>query len=558
MRLPIPPRIKPSYITTPIFYVNAKPHLGHLYSMLLGDVRARWETLHQRPVMFTTGTDEHGLKIQTVAEQQATTPRQLVDSVSTNFKALARQMNINYSRFIRTTDLDHVDTVTYFWDLMMRRNMIYKGTHSGWYSVNDETFYTETQIEQVTVNGSTKMISKETKNEVVFHKESNYFFKLSHFQRQLIDYIETHEDFIIPKNKYNELLTELKQEKLADLSVSRPSSRLSWGIPVPNDSSQTIYVWFDALLNYLTCIGFPKSFKHEGETFITADDNPWPVTNIIGKDIMRFHCIYWPAFLMAAGIELPKQVLVHSHWLSEGFKMSKSLGNVVDPNDVCDIYGQDAVRFFLMESSRLSSDCNYSETSFKFTRDNIIGKYANLMTRCGGQSFNIEQSVENYKHEKFIDIESLIGELENGRDIIYIQNQLFEKMQQIPEIMNNNIMEFQFLKAIQAWWTLVENANQFLQITEPWVYNKKIKQSPHNDDYKLLQSYYIYIASEAIRITTILIQPVIPNLAGKILDRLNVADSRRHWQYVGVFTDTSYGKGANGKHDLPIARVNSE
>lgn len=551
---------KPFYITTPIFYVNASPHLGHLYSMLLADVRNRWEKLDpSSSSFFITGTDEHGLKIQNVAEKQGIPPKQLVDNVSQNFKFLANKLNIKYDRFIRTTDADHVETVNKFWDIMMEKGLIYKGEHSGWYAVSDETFYPETQIEQIEVDGVKKMISKETRNEVVYNSEINYFFKLAQFQDELIQFLESNPDFIVPKTKYNELLTELKQEKLTDLSVSRPSSRLTWGIQVPNDPSQKIYVWFDALINYITAIGFPDSFELQDGKYKSTPTNPWPATHVIGKDIIRFHCIYWPIFLMAAGLEMPKQVLVHSHWLSEGFKMSKSLGNVVDPISTCDYYGEDALRFFLMEYSNISNDCNYSDKYFNFTRDNLIGKYANIMTRCGGASFNIEQSVGDLQQGKFDNIESLIETSALNKDnipqILEIRQQLITKLNGLHDTMDTSMESFENMKGIKEWWSVLELTNQFLQYSEPWIYNKPLKQT-NDQTLQTLRNYYILLACESVRICSILINPVIPTLSGKLLDRLNVDPSERNFDHLKVFENISYGQNANSKkHKLPIERL---
>ena len=298
--------------------------------MLIADTRNRWEKLNpSKQAYMLTGTDEHGLKIQNTAEKLGIEPKELVDKVSNNFKSLASQLNIKYDRFIRTTDLDHVEVAQKFWTMMMEKGYIYKGTHSGWYCISDETFYPESGLEEVEKDGKMVKISIESRNEVVYETETNYFFKLSLFQNDLIEYLKQNPQFIKPNHRYKFILNELMTTKLSDLSVSRPSSRLKWGIDVPNDPSQKIYVWFDALLNYLTATGFPNGFTKEGNKFITLDSNPWPATHIIGKDIIRFHCIYWPIFLMAAQIDLPKQVIVHTHRLGEGFKMSKSLGNVV-------------------------------------------------------------------------------------------------------------------------------------------------------------------------------------------------------------------------------------
>lgn len=562
---------KPFYVSTPIFYVNASPHLGHLYSMLLCDTRIRWEKLQPgQRAFFLTGTDEHGLKIQAAAELQNLQPKELVDKVSLNFKSLAQKLNINYDRFMRTTDLDHIETVKYFWDIVQRKGLIHEGLHSGWYSVSDETFYPETQVEEVKdpKSGKLKMISKETKNEVIYNEETNYFFKLLAFQDRLIGFLEKNPDFIRPKTKYDELLAELKEGPLPDLSVSRPSSRLKWGIEVPNDPSQKIYVWFDALLNYITACRFSQDFKADvNGVFSTPETNPWPATHVIGKDIIRFHCIYWPIFLMAANVELPKQVIVHSHWLCDGFKMSKSLGNIVDPVATYEHYGEDAVRLFLTEYSNIEADCNYSEKAFHFTRENLIGKYANLMTRCGGASFDIERSVRFNNEGRYLNIDELISthiispdKATEADEIRALRDDLVAGLNALYEKMDARISVFDHMKAIQEWWIVVERANQFVQKSQPWVYNK-VKKDPNvleeeKECYATLQNYFIYLASESVRISSILISPVIPRLSGQVLDRLLVPETDRNSTTCLVGGQAVYGHNANSKtHKIPIERV---
>ncbi|CUM54412.1 uncharacterized protein AC631_04512 [Debaryomyces fabryi] len=562
--------VKPFYITSPIFYVNARPHLGHLYSMLLCDTRNRWEKLDPNKLSyFLTGTDEHGLKIQAAAEKLGIPPKELTDQVSTNFKNLGQRVNIEYDRFIRTTDEDHVKTVQYFWKVMQEKGFLYEGSHSGWYAISDETFYPETQIEEIVDSntGKKKMISKETKNEVIYQEETNYFFKLSHFQDKLISFLESNPDFIKPKSKYTELLRELKEYKLTDLSVSRPSSRLTWGIEVPDDSSQKIYVWFDALLNYLTACGFPEKFPIVNEKYQTEIGNMWPATHIIGKDIIRFHCIYWPIFLMAAGIELPRQVVVHSHWLCDGFKMSKSLGNVVDPLDTLEYYGEDALRFFLTEYSNIDSDCNYSEQHFYLTRENLIGKYANLITRCGGNAFNILDSINSFKEGKFDNIDALIADhcLNNDRtieskQIIALKNELSDTLNHLYESMDLSMSSFDHMRAIQKWWIPLEKANQLFQLGQPWLYTKSIKSDTVSDGdkeiYKTIQNYYVFMAAETSRICSVLINPIIPKLSSKILDRLAVSPTNRTLHFTSIGSDLTYGEDANSKkHKIPIQRI---
>jgi methionyl-tRNA synthetase len=554
---------KPFYVTSPIFYVNASPHLGHAYSMLLCDTRSRWEKLDpSKKSYFLTGTDEHGLKIQAAAENRGMEPKQLVDEVSENFKVLATKLNFDYDRFMRTTDKDHVETVNYFWKAIESKGLIYQGSHSGWYSVSDETFYPENQIEEATnKEGKTIMRCKESRSEVVFQEETNYFFKLSEFQDQLIEYIESHPKFIIPHQKYQEVLRDLKQNKLTDLSISRPSSRLKWSIEVPNDPSQKIYVWFDALINYITAAGFPAKFEKHGEKYVSGNDNIWPATHVVGKDIIKFHCVYWPIMLMAIGAELPRQVVVHAHWLSEGFKMSKSLGNVVDPVATYEHYGEDALRFFLSEYSNIESDCNFSEESFSDTRDTLISKYANLVTRVSGAKFNIEESVKFNQESRFEGIDEVItnSALVQAPEIIRLKNELISTMNQLYQVMDDRFVNFEHMKAIQEWWKAIDCANLFFQRAEPWAYNKLIKDTTLSEEdtnnYKLLQNYFVYLAAESSRICSIVISPVIPSLSDKILTRLAVKKDHRSKHYTKVGTDHDYGVNANSKHENPIQRV---
>lgn len=548
--------VKPLYVTSPIFYVNAKPHLGHAYTTLLCDARARWEILHpSRKAYFLTGTDEHGLKIQAAAGKACCDPQQFVDDVSQNFKMLDSLLNARYDRFIRTTDEDHVQVVQYFWKLMMDKGLIYKGSHSGWYSVSDETFYPESQIEEiVNSEGHRLMISKETRTQVIFQQETNYFFRMAQFQSELIEFLERKPNFIYPLSRQRDLLNELRTSKLTDLSVSRPSSRLSWSIEVPGDPSQKIYVWFDALLNYLTAAGFPASFGSAGSSFKTPPGNIWPAIHVVGKDIVKFHCVYWPIFLMAAGVELPRHVIVHSHWLSEGVKMSKSLGNVVDPISTLDYYGEDAFRFYLAEYSNLEHDCNFIESSFAATRDKLVSKYANLVSRVGGTNFNIKQLVEFWREGKFADIQTRLSPESSS-----VCEKLVKDLDNLYTTMDSSVNQFEFKRAIQAWWEVIERANDMFQKTEPWTLTKKIKSAKSESDkehYQLLQNHSVFLAAEAARITSILIGPIIPGLSRKILDRLGVDTSRRTTNYAKIGSDTHFGADANDKgHPLPIERI---
>ncbi|EGW31091.1 mitochondrial methionyl-tRNA synthetase [Spathaspora passalidarum NRRL Y-27907] len=555
---------KPFFTSTPIFYVNAAPHIGHLYSMLLADVRTRWEKLDpNKKAYFLTGTDEHGLKIQAAAEKQGIDPKLFVDQVSTNFKDLANLVNIDYDRFIRTTDADHITLVRHFWEMMMEKGYIYQGSHKGWYCVSDETFYPDNQIEEfVNKEGETKKRSIETKNEVVYQEENNYFFKLSEFQSQLLTFLKSNPDFIKPKSKYELIVNELTKNKLPDLSISRPASRLKWSIEVPNDPTQKMYVWFDALLNYLTAAGFPQGFTlGEQGQYITSPTNIWPATHVIGKDIVRFHCIYWPIFLMAAKIDLPRQVIVHSHWLVDGVKMSKSLGNVIDPVDISKYYGIDPVRFFLIENSNIADDCKFSEVALSSTRDMLLGKYGNLFMRIGAKNFNVRESVQDYHSGKFTNIEDTIKAHTINRDSVDIliqqRQELIEKLDSLYERMNENFVNFDSMKAMQSWWSVLDATNGIFQTAEPWLYAKKIKQDdPSKQEYANLISSYVFMCAETCRITSILLQPIAPELAERMLDRLGVAKDNRNSTFAKFGADSSYGAGANDKgHKVPLEKV---
>lgn len=537
--------VKPLYVTTPIFYVNAKPHLGHLYSMLLADTRIRWEKLQNRQTYFLTGTDEHGLKIQAVAEKEGVEPKVLVDRVSQNFKELARKFDIDYNRFMRTTDDDHVHAVRHFWDVAKERGLLYKGTHCGWYSVSDEAFYPESQIHDVTdaKTGKTKKVSTETNSEVMYHEEENYFFRLSAFQDALVEFLRKNPQFVIPSKKYSELLAEVTLEPLEDLSVSRPSSRLKWGIEVPGDSSQKIYVWFDALINYITAAGYPTKLPQE---------MIWPATHVVGKDIMRFHCIYWPIFLMACGLELPTQVVVHSHWLSEGVKMSKSLGNVVDPMELADYYDAEPLRFYLMEQSNLATDCKFSESALQNHRLMVINKWANLISRIGGEKFSVASSVQDFHNGLFDHFsESFLSPTHTQ-----LRNDLVTSVSTLFRDMNSRMFEFGHMRALQRWWDTVELANVFFQDCEPWTYQKQI-ESAEPEQAKQLEherNYIIFLTAEASRIATTCLIPFMPETANAFLDRLDIPKEARNSDYTSIGAIGAYGATTNSGKPKPLMR----
>lgn len=535
---------KTIYTTTPIFYVNAKPHLGHFYSMTLADVRNRWCKLNKKDTFFTTGTDEHGLKVQNAAQAANIDPKLFCDNLAAKFKELAAIGNIKYDRFIRTTDPDHYAAVNHFWNVVNKNNFIYKGRHSGWYSVSDETFYAETDIEESTdeKTGEKIMISKETSSTVVYQSEDNYFFKLSAFQEQLLQYLRENPDFIQPTKYYDFIVNELETRELTDLSISRLSSRLQWGIPVPNDDSQRIYVWFDALVNYLTSAGYPK-----------VVDMPRP-THLIGKDIIKFHCIYWPAFLMAAGLKMPKQVFVHGHWLMGGRKMSKSRGNVADPIEISNIYGADSLRLFMMRYSVLDTDGDYSEERLNALRSEFIDKFCNLMVRSLSKNFKIQRALERLQHDTIDTLSAKVNDPKLTESLFTIR----ETINTLKKDIDDDITNFNMHKALSKIFNIGPMLNGLFDTFEPWTLKVKASDSKSIAETKSLkQDLLIFTALDSLRVILILLEPFIPEYSALLLDRLKVDKDKRSIDYAEIGSDLSYSKDAVFKKGtaVPLTKI---
>jgi methionyl-tRNA synthetase len=388
---------KPYYITTPIFYVNAgengfplmclkyrnsadlsvAPHVGHLYTMVLTDILKRWQVLKGNKAILCTGTDEHGMKIQQAASRAKLEPKEFCDEGAEVFKKLAQKAGLSNDHFIRTTDQDHKEAVQYVWSLLKERGYIYASKHEGWYCVSDETFYPESAIEKRLdpFNGRIFMASSETGKEVEWTSEPNYHFRLSAFKDRLLDFYKENQQFVVPASRMNDVVRWVS-EGLEDLSISRPVGRLSWGIRVPDDESQTIYVWLDALVNYITKAGFPWAPGNESA-------GGWPAdVQVIGKDIVRFHCIYWPAFLLALDIPPPKQILTHAHWTLGKQKMAKSTGNVVNPFFAIDRFGVDTMRYYLAHDGGITDDADYENLYIvEKYKKGLKGGLGNLVSR---------------------------------------------------------------------------------------------------------------------------------------------------------------------------------
>ena len=353
------------------------PHVGHLYTMILTDILKRWQVLKGEKAILCTGTDEHGMKIQQAAAKAKTPPKEFCDQNAETFKTLAKRAALSNDHFVRTTDADHKEAVQYFWQMLKDRGLIYESKHEGWYCVSDETYYPESTIEKRLdpFTGRTFMASQETGKEVEWTSEANYHFRLSIFKDELLEFYKANPEFVVPATRMADVVKWVS-DGLEDLSVSRPVGRLNWGIRVPDDESQTIYVWLDALINYITKAGYPWAPGQENV-------GGWPANvQVIGKDIVRFHCIYWPAFLLALDLEPPKQILTHAHWTLGHQKMAKSTGNVVNPFFAIDRFGVDVMRYYLAHDGGIANDSDYGNNFIvERYKKGLQGGIGNLVSR---------------------------------------------------------------------------------------------------------------------------------------------------------------------------------
>ncbi|WP_405485897.1 methionine--tRNA ligase [Nocardia sp. NBC_00511] len=479
------------YLTTAIAYPNGAPHIGHAYEYISSDALARFKRLDGFDVFYMTGTDEHGQKVQQAAKAAGLPEAEYASRNSDVFETMDKALDVSFDRFIRTTDEDHQLASTAIWERMAANGDIYLDTYSGWYSVRDEAFYTE---EETTLREDGTRVSTETQTPVEWTEESNYFFRLSNYQDKLLEHYETHPEFIAPATRRNEILSYVKAG-LKDLSVSRTT--FDWGVPVPGDPAHVMYVWVDALTNYLTGAGFPNTDSASFQRFWPAD------LHIIGKDISRFHTVYWPAFLMSAGIELPKRVFVHGFVNYKGEKMSKSVGNVVDPMDLVGAFGLDAVRFFLLREISYGQDGSYSpESIVGRINSDLANEYGNLAQRCLKMVARDFGSVAPTPGP-FTEEDTALLDRANG---------LLEKVR--AEFDQQQI----HLGLEQLWLTLGET-NRYFSAQAPWTLAKS--GTPEDTE---REGTILYVTMEVLRIVSILVQPVIPGSAGRILDLLGQTD----------------------------------
>ncbi|EGX50264.1 hypothetical protein AOL_s00076g229 [Orbilia oligospora ATCC 24927] len=512
---------KPYYITTPIYYVNAAPHIGHLYTSVLADVVKRWQELKGNEARLLTGTDEYGLKIQQAATIAGVNPKTFCDTGAGTFKKLADTANISYDRFIRTTDPDHQTAVEQVWRVLREAGYISLKKHSGWYSISDEAFYPETGIEKTIhpPTGQEILVSKETGKTVEWMSEENYHFNLSSMGPKLLEFYDKNPNWLLPSQRYDMLKAEVSRG-LEDLSISRPRERLEWGIPVPGDPSQTIYVWLDALINYLTFTGYP---------YTPADQTVWPANlQIIGKDIIRFHCIYWPAFLLAIGAELPKQILSHAHWTMSKKKMSKSDGNVVDPFHAIKRWGVDTMRFYLCIDGGISKDGDYSNQEIEDKYKKYLGsQIGSLLTRVCSAKYSVSDAVKCEQEGRKVELNEKMSQLYNRLR--------YETLDGLRSRVDGRMEVMDFSNAIREILDVVSETHKYIHATQLW-----------DAEQAAIRSYMLYPAAEALRISGILLQPFMPGKMEKLLTLLNVDAKNRTWEKAVLGADFEYGVSASG------------
>ena len=478
------------YITTPIYYPSGKPHMGHAYSSIIADVFSRFKKLEGYNVFFLTGTDEHGLKIQREAEKNNKDPKTFCDELSNKFKELTKTLNLSNTDFIRTTEKRHHKSVEELWNKLVKSGDIYLGKYSGWYSISDEAYYDDEEIEVV----EGKKVSKSSGSQVDWVEEESFFFKLSAWSDKLLNYYDKNSDFILPQSRRNEVVNFVKKG-LKDLSVSRTS--FSWGIKVPNKHQHVIYVWLDALTNYLSALNYPDTNNKNYKNFWPAD------LHIIGKDILRFHAIYWPAFLLAANLPLPKRIFGHGWILSDDKKMSKSLGNILDPIEIIKNYGVDQLRYYLIKEVSLGNDGSISMINLKNCINNdLANNYGNL---CQRVFTFIKKNCDNKIPKK--------------TNLSQIDNVLIEKLkEEVPnliKLMNKqNLNEF-----IKIVVNFSFEANKYFNDAEPWSVKNTDKERMNN---------ILFTISEQIKNLSILLNPIIPQSTNKVLTAMNLKKEDIH------------------------------
>lgn len=489
---------KPFYATTAISYPNGTPHIGHAYEVVATDTLARFKRLDGFDVFFMTGTDEHGQKMMQTAEKEGITPAQLAQRNSDAFQAMNDELGTSYDRFIRTSDADHHAAAQELWRRMEANGDIYLDKYAGWYSVRDEAFYTE---EQTDVREDGIRYATETDTEVTWTEEESYFFRLSKYQDKLLAHYEENPDFGAPRSRFNEVV-RFVEGGLTDLSISRTT--FDWGIPVPGNEKHVMYVWVDALTNYLTGVGFPDVESASFQKY-------WPVdVHVIGKDISRFHAIYWPAFLMSAKLPVPKRVMIHGFLHNNGVKMSKSLGNTVSPDDFVTRYGLDQVRYFFLREVPFGADGNYNhETIVARINGDLANNFGNLAQR------SLSMVAKNCG-----------GLVPTPGELLAADTEILEAASRLLEINREAYDRQEFSRALEAVWHVLGDTNAYFAEQEPW----KLKKT----DPARMETV-LYVTIEIVRQVAILLQPVLPQAMTSLLNVLAVGEgSARNFENYGT------------------------
>ena len=503
------------YITTPIYYPSAKPHMGHAYSSIIADFFARFKRIDGFKVHFLTGTDEHGLKIQRAAEKKNIDTLKFCDEISKTFRDLSKILNLSNTDFIRTTEERHKKTVRHLWNKLEKNDDIYLSKYSGWYSVSDEAFYNEDEIEEVEGN----KIAIFSKSTVEWIEEESYFFRLSKWQKPLLDYYESHPEFISPESRKNEVVSFVKSG-LKDLSVSRKT--FSWGIKVPNNNDHVIYVWLDALTNYISALNYPETSDKLYKSF-------WPASiHLIGKDILRFHAVYWPAFLLAAKINLPKKVYGHGWILSGDEKMSKSKGNILDPIEIINEYGLDPLRYYLIKEVSFGNDGNISQERLEdCINSDLANNFGNLCQRV------TVFAIKNCKSK-------IPEKIEFKKDDLEILEKYKDNLENIRSKIDNQNINFYIDYIVNSLF----EANKYFNDQEPW--KKK-------DDSVRLNTI-VFTALELVRKISFLLYPIIPESSLKVLKIFNLRENDINFSSIGNNEFLTKGSDIN-KIDILFKKI---
>ncbi len=483
------------YITTPIYYVNDKPHIGHAYTTLACDVLARFMRLDGRNVMFLTGTDEHGQKVAKSAADAGLDPQAFCDQISQNFRDLTPLLNFSNDAFIRTTEDRHTRACQALWQAMDANGDIYLDKYAGWYSVRDEAFYAEDELQDGPDGAKLSPFGAP----VEWVEEPSYFFRLSAWQDRLLEFYETNPDFIAPASRRNEVISFVKGG-LNDLSISRTT--FTWGVPVPGDDKHIMYVWLDALINYITAAGYPDADAETYKTFWPAD------LHVVGKDIVRFHAVYWPAFLLSAGVTPPARVFAHGWWTVEGEKMSKSLGNFIPPHDLVEKYGVDQTRYFLMRELPFGNDGNFAHAAMVARMNgDLANDFGNLSQRVLSMiARNCDGAVPS-PGAFTADDEALLGQAHG-----------------LLARLRDEMAAQAIHRALEALWGVIGDANRYVDAQAPWALRK-------SDPARMRT--VLYVLAETIRHLAILAQPVTPAATAKMLDQLAVPADARSFAALG-------------------------